>query len=126
LETTMLHLALTISRLEADYLHIPPALRFFTAGGDAEELFNQAFIFTLAPYFAFIIIPLIDAVLGGPHLDKPRGRALLRHGRLSLQFLLMWWVIILVVTMLSASPCSLSLVIVVCCWCLPSCVAPSH
>jgi hypothetical protein len=97
-ETAMLHLALTISRLEADYLHIPPALRFFTVGGDAEELFNQAFMFTLAPYFAFIIIPVMDAVSGGPNLDKSRGRALLRYGRLSLQFLLMWWVIILVVS----------------------------
>jgi hypothetical protein len=98
LETTMLHLAHTISRLEADYLHIPPALRFFTVGADAEELFNQAFMFTLAPYFAFIIMPLTDAVLGDPHLDKSRGRALLRYGRLSLQFLLMWWMIILVVS----------------------------
>jgi hypothetical protein len=97
-ETTMLRLALTISRLEADYLHIPPTLRFFTVGGDTEELFNQAFMFTLAPYFAFIIIPLIDAVAGDPNLAKPRGRALLRYGRLWLQFLLMWWLIILVVS----------------------------
>jgi hypothetical protein len=97
-EAGMLRLARGISHLEASYLHIPPALRFFTAGGDAEELFNQAFMFTLAPYFAFIIIPLIDAVAGGRTLENPRGRALLRYGRLSLQFLLMWWVIVLVVS----------------------------
>jgi hypothetical protein len=96
-ETTMLHVALTVSRLEADYLHIPPALRFFTVGGDAEELFNQAFTFTLAPYFAFIIVPLIDAVLGGLNPDESRGRALLRYGRLWLQLLLMWWMVILLV-----------------------------
>jgi hypothetical protein len=61
-EFAMLHLALIISCLEASYLHIPPSLRFFNVEGDADELFNQAFMFTLAPYHAFIIILSMDAV----------------------------------------------------------------
>jgi hypothetical protein len=62
LEFAMLHLTIIVLCLKASYLHIPPSLRFSTVGGDANELFNQAFMFTLAPYHAFIIILLMDAV----------------------------------------------------------------
>jgi hypothetical protein len=95
-EAAMIHLAFATSRFEAETLRIPASLRFFTVGGDAEELFTQALMFTIAPYNAFFVIPLMEALQDFPD-PEPRSNRLLRYGRWYLLLLLTFWVIILVV-----------------------------
>ncbi|KAF2190369.1 hypothetical protein K469DRAFT_721215 [Zopfia rhizophila CBS 207.26] len=48
-EAAMLYIAVMVSHFEAEILHIPPSLRFFTAGAEPDQLFRQAFLFLLAP-----------------------------------------------------------------------------
>lgn len=94
----MLSIAVTVSRFEAGTLHIPPSLRFFTEGAEPDQLFRQAVMFAVAPLHAFVSIPLLDA-FQGRYGAQPRSRlhGLLQYGRLYLQFLVAFWVVILVV-----------------------------
>jgi hypothetical protein len=49
-KATILYIVGTISRFEADTLHIPPALFFFAAGVRPDELVKQAFTFTVTHF----------------------------------------------------------------------------
>jgi hypothetical protein len=60
IEAAMLFVAATTSRFEAETLHIPLALRFFTVVAEPDHLFRQAVLFTVAPLHAFVMIPLLD------------------------------------------------------------------
>lgn len=96
LETALLHLAATVSHFEAETLHIPPSLRFFTADADPDHLFRQAFMFALAPVHAFFTLPLMEKVMGG----RRSGSWLWRCGGWYLQFLGMFGVAIVTVSAL--------------------------
>jgi hypothetical protein len=71
LEAAMLYIAVMVSRFEAEILHIPPSLRFFTVGAEPDQLFRLSFLFLLAPFHAFVSIPLADLVWGR-HDSQPR------------------------------------------------------
>lgn len=97
LETLMLRLALTMSNLETETLYNPPSLRFFTAGGDTDELFRQAFMFALAPFHAFITMPLLDSFLG-PQSPLSRCPLVLRFWGWWPGFSLMFWLTVFVMS----------------------------
>lgn len=63
-QLTMYHLAVVLSRFEAETLRVPPLLRFFTAGAEPYELHLQAFMFIVAPLHAFFTMPLLDKLSG--------------------------------------------------------------
>jgi hypothetical protein len=96
LEEVMLYVAVTVSHFEAEILHIPPSLRFFTVGAEPDQLFRQAFLFLIAPFHAFVSIPLGD-LIGGRYDSQTRSHGLLRYGGWYLQFLVTFWMAILIV-----------------------------
>ncbi|KAF2194527.1 hypothetical protein K469DRAFT_705996 [Zopfia rhizophila CBS 207.26] len=96
LEATLLYIAATVSHFEADILHIPPSLRFFTAGAEPDLHFRQAFLFVLAPLHAFVSMPLSDLLLGRCD-PEPRSHGLRRYGTWFLWYLVMFWVATLIV-----------------------------
>jgi len=63
-QLTMYHLAVVLSRFEAETLCVPPLLRFFTAGAEPYELHLQAFMFIVAPLYAFFTMPLLEKLSG--------------------------------------------------------------
>ena len=95
LEAAMLYIAVMVSHFETEILHIPPFLCFFTVGAEPDQLFRQAFLFLLAPFHAFVSIPLGDLVWGRYNSQPSHG--LLRCGRWYLQLLVTFWVAILIV-----------------------------
>jgi hypothetical protein len=99
MERAILDIATVMPRFESNVLHIPPSLRFFTAGADPDELFRQAFRFLLAPFHAFVSMPLLDLVLG--RKDSQLGsRRLLCDGTWYVKFLVTFWVSVLIVSLL--------------------------
>lgn len=52
IEAAMLYVAATVSRFEAETLHLRPSFRFFTVGAEPDQHFRQAVLFALAPLHA--------------------------------------------------------------------------
>ena len=70
-----------VSRFEAEVLHIPPSLSFFTVGGAPDRLFREGFVFLLALLHAFVASPLLDS----------GSRNLRDCGKWYLRFLVIFW-----------------------------------
>ncbi|KAH6629442.1 hypothetical protein C7974DRAFT_186385 [Boeremia exigua] len=93
-ETAMEWLAFEVSRIEAEILHIPSSMRFFTVEADTDQRFKEAFLFALAPFYAFITMPLLDRLRGIRH-PKSRSDRSTRCGEWYLWYLVMFWTVIL-------------------------------
>jgi len=96
LEAAMLYVAVTVSHFETEILHIPPSLCFFTEGAEPDRLFRQAVLFLVAPFHAFVSMPLLDSI-AGKRDSQPRSHWLLRCGGWYLHYFIMFWVCILIV-----------------------------
>jgi hypothetical protein len=97
LSSSILHTTLTVSHFEAETLHIPPSLRFFTTGTDPDHLFRQGFLFLLAPFHAFITLPLADYLWPKDEVSTWRDRVWRSLGCYA-EFFGMFWGAILVVS----------------------------
>lgn len=98
IEAGLLYVVNVVSYFEAETLHIPSSLCFFTAGAEPEQLHRQATLFLLAPLQAFLLMPLLDMVQS-IYLSRPRPirEGLFKYGRWYLQLIITFWTAILIV-----------------------------
>ncbi|KAF2794665.1 hypothetical protein K505DRAFT_360871 [Melanomma pulvis-pyrius CBS 109.77] len=95
LEAAILHVAVVMSHFEVEILHITPSLRFFTVGVEPDRLSKEAFLFLVAPFHAFVSIPLAEFV-GGRYEPQPRSHGLFQCVGWYLLLLVTFWVVILI------------------------------
>jgi uncharacterized membrane protein AbrB (regulator of aidB expression) len=92
LRAALLRLAFTVSRFEAETLHMPTLLRFFTEGAGEQELHLQAFMFAVAPLHASFTMPVLETLFDQRTFRSWTGY-LLRYLYWYFYFLSMFWTV---------------------------------
>jgi hypothetical protein len=99
-QVALVNFVITASRFEAESLHVPRSMRFFTTGAGPNKLYAEAAFLFVALLHAFFTLPLMDLVHGYVYADYTPwswGRALLRCGKRYLLLSVTFWTIIVVV-----------------------------
>jgi hypothetical protein len=97
LRAFLLKLGLTVSRFEAETLHIPPFFRFFEIDAGSAALVMQASMFAAAPLHAFFTMPFLEKLVYTQEARSWRGYLL--HGLgWYFQYFVAFWSAMLIVS----------------------------